>query len=228
MTAKTILRNSREAQSQIEKCYQTERRPEIKMISGPIICLDDCVLYEVGEERTGKCLFDIHSLNVDGITHRTATLDNPYICDVLYDITFRNSVIHGAFFHYVHFHGSVSFIGCEIDTCSFFKVKADKGVYFNDSKIDSSIDFDQCIFADSFSLHNCSVNNAIQPNFSLCDFRGDCDFSNLIVKKAELNSQSIKHYFLIRDCSFKNGFSLKRAQIDMVFTIAGGNIRNLD
>ena len=228
MTAKTILRNSREAQSHIEKCYQTERRPEIKMISGPIICLDDCVLYEVGEERTGKCLFDIHSLNVDGITHRTATLDNPYICDVLYDITFRNSVIPGAFFHYVHFHGSVNFVGCKIGTCSFFKVKADKDVYFNDSTIDSNIYFDQCVFSDSFSLYNCSVNNAIQPNFSFCEFHGNCDFSYLNVKKDNPNNESLEYYFLIKDCSFKSDFSLKKARIDMDLTIDGGNVHNLN
>lgn len=230
MTAKTVLHNSAEAESHIRKWFQIESQSENVNISGPLIHLDNCVLYGVGNANmsVSKSLFNIHDINVEGITHRKATLDNPYICDVLYDITFRNSVIHGAFFQYIHFHGSVRFDGCEMDTCNFFKVKADKGVYFNDSIIENSIDFNQCEFADSFSLHKCSINNAIQPGLALCDFQGECDFSYMIVKKANLDNTKIRHYFLIRECSFKNGLSLKKSRIDMDFTIAGGNIHNLN
>lgn len=227
MTEKTKIYNSVGAGLHIRKCYETERRPEIEQISGPVIHLDNCILYEYAGEDSKINLFDIHSIRVDGITHRTATADNPYICDVLYDITFRNSVIYGAVFKYVHFHGSVSFDNCEIHTCSFFKVKADKGVYFNNAKIFNNIDFEQCVFLDKFSLYKCTVN-ATHPYIGNCEFYGECYLSYLTVKKLKLENERIKHDFQINECLFKNGLSLRKSVIDMNLIIAGRSVHNLE
>ena len=228
MEEKKRIHNSKEAEELIVNRYITHQRKEIEQISGPSIRLDNCVLNEIVEGNTKDALFDIHSINVEGISHRTATLDNPYLCDVYNDIIFNNSIINGAFFHYVHFHGSVHFCDCEIGTCSFFKVKADKGVYFNNTKFTSNVSFEQCVFEDVLSLHECIIENALETIINLCKVKGECDLSRLSIKKAKLNNEKYNYRFLISKNTFKGGLSLKKANIDMNVVIAGGEISSLD
>ncbi len=203
--------------------YDKHKNSEIERITGREIHLDNCSWVEGNNDY----LELIYKLNVDGIEHHQGSLDTPYLCDVLYPITFSNSHLPGAFFHYVHFHGPVRFQNCEIGTCSFYKAKFDSYVYFDETTFKGNVNFEQCIFEDSLSLRDITILNALQPSFNNCVVNGNFDLTHIKIEKAKMN-QDYSFSFSLRNSSFNGGLSLKKAHVDMDIYIVGCKVKDLD
>lgn len=227
MEDKIKIFNSKEAAKYIAHGYKEYKNDEIEIISGPKIYLNNCILNARVESNAKNQLFSIHDINVDGIEHRKGTFDNPYLCEIHHDIIFNGSTITGAIFHYVHFYGSVSFVNCEINTCSFFKVKADNAVYFNDTVFHGNVSFEQCEFNDSLSFHNAKFSNFLAFNFNLCKVNGEFNLSHI---KTDLTNPIMDYNYqlFINKGIFSGGLSFKHSHINVDIYISESRVNGLD
>lgn len=225
---RTILKTSEDISKWVKLKFE-EQKAHYKNDGLPFelnIDLSNCILSSYcrkNEDGSEIKIFNLCELAdiVEGITKIDK---NGYRFEISENIDFSNSVLHGAFFHYVIFKRRVNFSGAKIisGTSSFFQCifhdyasfdKVDfpgsvsftntvfkKYAYFQESKFDghfiefSNVKFESDFFARGIEFTSEKIDEHCYFRFISCDFLGDTHLSNIIFPQ----------YTTFKNCFFQN------------------------
>lgn len=197
-TGKTILGSAAEMKNWVELGFEEQKAHHSEGIPfKPYIDLRNCILYvsyPIDKSEVTSRIFNL--CDVVGIIPKTLRLENDtngFLYQVNAPILFTNSILEGAFFHYVHFKERVDLENAIVNHSSFFKCKFDKGIFAQNATIKNTLSWDQCEFGDSVYMSQVKFEGL---SFSIhnCDFRNELNLSSIKLNYPQMDNHPLDLY----------------------------------
>lgn len=206
---RTILKTAEEIAAWVNLGFQ-EQKKKYKEVTQErpfelVIDLSNCNLStfcNVDKNGNENRIFNLCDLAgiVDGINHLKE--DNGYLFEIIEDINFSNSILHGAFFHYVVFKGRVRFDDAQVisntsfSKCTFYAITSFVGMEFP-----STTSFTNCNFKDNVYMQKAKIHSFSTEFWSVI-FEKTFDANALVFVSPETTVHGHDNFILFRECSF--------------------------
>lgn len=170
------------------------------------IDLSNCSLstsYSLNSDGTESRIFNLRDLadTVDGIKHLKN--NNEYLFEIEENIDFSNSILYGAFFHYVVFKRRVRFYKAQIiSNTSFFKCIFHETAIFDGVIFPSTTTFTSCLFKESFYIQKAKMSS-FSIEFWNVIFENSFNASRLMFTSHGARISEHNDFIRFRGCTFK-------------------------